>query len=183
MSNEHGWVRRLWGYLLRHRRDVSLAVLAAVLGSSCQAVVPLVARQIVDGVIIDRNSSLWPWLLLLLAVAVLFGSWAKVSGVDQPKPELAFRPAAAGAGQAWRKVTLEFLLRERTEMTQNTGVLAVDDNGAATLWIPGASGQRCRNGIAHDDGGWQFFPGGERRQCQHRADQHSIYAFIQRFRP
>jgi ATP-binding cassette subfamily B protein len=70
MSSEQGWVRRLWGYLLRHRRDVWLAVLAAVLGSACQAVVPLVARQIVDGVIIDRTSSLWPWLLLLLVVAL-----------------------------------------------------------------------------------------------------------------
>jgi ATP-binding cassette, subfamily B, bacterial len=68
--SQPGWLRRLWGYLLVHRRDVTLALLAAVLGSGCQAVVPLIARQIVDGVIIDRTSALWPWLLLLLAAAL-----------------------------------------------------------------------------------------------------------------
>jgi ATP-binding cassette, subfamily B, bacterial len=69
-----GWVRRLWGYLLRHRRNVVLALSAAVLGSACQTVVPLIARQIVDNVIVRHTSALWPWLLLLIAVAVaVFG--------------------------------------------------------------------------------------------------------------
>ena len=67
---EPGWVRRLWGYLMGHRTDVTLALMAAVLGSACQAVVPLIARQIVDGVIIDRTSALWPWLLVLLVAAL-----------------------------------------------------------------------------------------------------------------
>ena len=58
-----GWIRRLWGYMLRHRRDLTLALAAAVLGSACQAVVPLVERQIVDDVIIARTSPLWPWLV------------------------------------------------------------------------------------------------------------------------
>ena len=40
-----GWIRRLWGYMLRHRRDVVLSVGAAVLGSVCQTAVPLVARE------------------------------------------------------------------------------------------------------------------------------------------
>jgi ATP-binding cassette subfamily B protein len=70
-GQQPGWIRRLWGYLLRHRRDVYLALLAAVLGSACQSVVPLIARQIVDGVIVEHNSALWPWLVLLLAAAVL----------------------------------------------------------------------------------------------------------------
>jgi ATP-binding cassette, subfamily B, bacterial len=69
-QQQGGWVRRLWGYLLLHRRDVTFAVVAAVLGSGCQALVPLVARQIVDGVIIDRTSALWPWLLVLLIAAL-----------------------------------------------------------------------------------------------------------------
>jgi ATP-binding cassette subfamily B protein len=64
-----GWVRRLWGYMLRHRSDVALSLGAAVLGSAFQAVVPLIARQIVDGVIIQHTSSLWPWLVLLIALA------------------------------------------------------------------------------------------------------------------
>jgi ATP-binding cassette subfamily B protein len=66
---EPGWVRRLWGYMLRHRRDMTLAMGAAILGSICQTVVPLVARQIVDGVILEHTSALWPWLVLLVALA------------------------------------------------------------------------------------------------------------------
>ncbi len=55
--------------MLRHRRDVALSVGAAVLGSVAQTAVPLVARQIVDGVILTHTSALWPWLLLLLGLA------------------------------------------------------------------------------------------------------------------
>ncbi|HTT94512.1 MAG TPA: ABC transporter transmembrane domain-containing protein, partial [Solirubrobacterales bacterium] len=64
-----GWLRRLLGYVLRHRRDVSVAFAAAVLGAACQAGAPLLERQIVDGVIVERSESLLPWLLALLAVA------------------------------------------------------------------------------------------------------------------
>lgn len=63
-----GWVRRLAGYVLRHKRNVVIALVAAVLGSACQTVVPLIARQIVDGVIIQRGSALWPWLVLLVVL-------------------------------------------------------------------------------------------------------------------
>jgi ATP-binding cassette, subfamily B, bacterial len=55
--------------MLRYRRDMALAMGAAVLGSACQTVVPLVARQIVDGVILDHTSALWPWLALLVVLA------------------------------------------------------------------------------------------------------------------
>jgi len=55
--------------MLRHRRDVVFSVGAAVLGSVCQTAVPLVARQIVDGVILTNRSPLWPWLTLLVALA------------------------------------------------------------------------------------------------------------------
>ncbi|HKN96144.1 MAG TPA: ABC transporter ATP-binding protein, partial [Pseudonocardiaceae bacterium] len=73
-ARQPGWVRRLLGYVLRHRTDVVLAVTAAILGSACQAGVPLIARQIVDGVIVSRTSALWPWLVLLVAVgAATFG--------------------------------------------------------------------------------------------------------------
>ena len=68
-TDEPGWIRRLWGYLLRHRRDVTLAVAAAILGSACQTVVPLVEREIVDQVILRHNQPLWPWLVLLIALA------------------------------------------------------------------------------------------------------------------
>jgi len=55
--------------MLRHRRDVVLSVGAAALGSVTQTAVPLVARQIVDGVILTRTSALWPWLVLLVVLA------------------------------------------------------------------------------------------------------------------
>lgn len=72
MSGEQteGWMRRLGHYLGRHRRNVTIAVAAAVLGAACQVMTPLVARQIVDGVIVARTSPLLPWLGLLLALAV-----------------------------------------------------------------------------------------------------------------
>jgi ATP-binding cassette, subfamily B, bacterial len=65
-----GWVRRLWGYMLRHRRDVVISIGAAVLGSVCQTVAPLVERQIIDNVILVPRSPLWPWLTVLVVLAV-----------------------------------------------------------------------------------------------------------------
>ena len=65
-----GWIRRLWGCLLRHKGAVALALVGSVFGSGSQAFVPLIARQIVDGVIVRRTSPLWPWLLFLLVTAV-----------------------------------------------------------------------------------------------------------------
>jgi ATP-binding cassette, subfamily B, bacterial len=64
-----GWLRRLLTYVLRHRRDVSVAFGAAVLGAACQAGAPLLERQIVDGVIIEGSESLLPWLIALVVVA------------------------------------------------------------------------------------------------------------------
>jgi ATP-binding cassette subfamily B protein len=58
-------------YVMRHRTDVLIALAAAVLGSACQTIVPLIARQIVDNVIVAHNSPLWPWLILLIALAAL----------------------------------------------------------------------------------------------------------------
>jgi ATP-binding cassette subfamily B protein len=48
---------------------MAMALTAAVLGSACQTVVPLVERQIIDNVILHHRSPLWPWLLLLLFLA------------------------------------------------------------------------------------------------------------------
>ena len=68
---EGGWIRRLAGVVLDHRRDLFTAFGAAVLGSGCQVVVPLLERHIVDRVILRHTSALWPWLtaLVLLAAA------------------------------------------------------------------------------------------------------------------
>src|SRR6202012_195951 len=65
-----GWLRRLWRYMLKHRRSVLISLGAALVGSACQVVVPLIARQIVDGVIVAKTSPLLPWLGLLIALAL-----------------------------------------------------------------------------------------------------------------
>ena len=63
------WVARLWSYVLRHRTGLFIALGAALLGSGCQVVVPLVARQIVDRVIGQHAGNLALWLVLLLVLA------------------------------------------------------------------------------------------------------------------
>src|ERR1700738_233878 len=75
----------------------------------------------------------------------------EAGSVDEPKPDLAFRPAVADAGKARREITLRFRLRERAGVTENTGVLAVDDDRASSLRITGGSRQRRRIGIAAHD--------------------------------
>ncbi|MFI5909676.1 ABC transporter ATP-binding protein [Dactylosporangium sp. NPDC051541] len=66
-----GWVRRLAGFVRGHRGPLLLALAGAVFGSTTQAMVPLVARHIVDRVIVARTGPLWPWLLLLVAAALV----------------------------------------------------------------------------------------------------------------
>jgi ATP-binding cassette subfamily B protein len=50
---------------------VILAVGAAAVGSGAQVLVPLIARQIVDNVIVTPRDSLWPWLVVLFASAAV----------------------------------------------------------------------------------------------------------------
>ena len=52
-TSKPGWVRRLWPYLMRHRRNLQIALGGALVGSAAQAVVPLIERQIVDNVILQ----------------------------------------------------------------------------------------------------------------------------------
>jgi ATP-binding cassette subfamily B protein len=60
--------------MMQHPREVLLSLGAAVVGGAAQTVVPLIERQIVDGVILEHSSALWPWLVLLVALAaVAFG--------------------------------------------------------------------------------------------------------------
>jgi ATP-binding cassette subfamily B protein len=69
-----GWIRRLAGPVWRHKRNVVISFVAAVIGSTSQAIVPLIARRIVDDVIGQNGARLWPWLVLLIAIAaVAFG--------------------------------------------------------------------------------------------------------------
>ncbi|MEU0173853.1 ABC transporter ATP-binding protein [Streptomyces massasporeus] len=47
---------------------MALSLLGAVLGSVCMISMPMVVRQIIDGVILTHGSALWPWLALVLAL-------------------------------------------------------------------------------------------------------------------
>ena len=69
-----GWIRRLSGQVWKHKRDVQISFAAAVLGSAGQTAVPLIARTVVDDVIGDPSKPLWPWLLLMVLIALaVFG--------------------------------------------------------------------------------------------------------------
>ena len=69
-----GWIRRLSGQVWKHKRDVQISFAAAVLGSAGQTAVPLIARTVVDDVIGDPSKPLWPWLLLMVFIALaVFG--------------------------------------------------------------------------------------------------------------
>ncbi|MFC7754057.1 ABC transporter ATP-binding protein [Tsukamurella soli] len=73
-----GWLRRLGPYLHTQRRNIALAVTASVLGSAAQVAVPLIARQIVDDVVITHRDPLLPWLVALFAMAGLTFAFAYV---------------------------------------------------------------------------------------------------------
>ncbi|MGC2192347.1 MAG: ABC transporter ATP-binding protein, partial [Candidatus Dormiibacterota bacterium] len=66
-----GWVRRLLPYLRPHRRAIAISLGAAVVGSACQAAAPLIARQILDNVILHHRSPMAPWLAALIGIGVL----------------------------------------------------------------------------------------------------------------
>lgn len=66
-----GWVRRLSGYVLVHKRNLVIAFAGALVGSLAQVIVPLIEREIVDNVILKHASPLAPWLVALLALGAV----------------------------------------------------------------------------------------------------------------
>ncbi|MFI1507506.1 ABC transporter ATP-binding protein [Streptomyces sp. NPDC020597] len=54
--------------MLRRRKALALTLLGAVLGSASMIAMPMVVRQIIDGVILTGGSALWLWLTLLLVL-------------------------------------------------------------------------------------------------------------------
>jgi ATP-binding cassette subfamily B protein len=74
-NKPQGWLRRLFGYILAHKRNLYIALAGSLVGSVAQAIVPLIERQIVDNVIVRHTSALAPWLTLLIALGVVtFGA-------------------------------------------------------------------------------------------------------------
>ncbi|MFZ0996319.1 MAG: hypothetical protein WAO09_10160, partial [Candidatus Dormiibacterota bacterium] len=61
-------MRRLLPFLRPHRRAIAISLAAAVVGSACQAAAPLVARQILDNVILHHRSPMAPWLAALIGI-------------------------------------------------------------------------------------------------------------------
>lgn len=66
-----GWARRLAGYCWRYRRAVVLALGASLGGMAVMAMVPLLTKIIIDEVVVGGQGSLWTWIGLLLAAAVV----------------------------------------------------------------------------------------------------------------
>ena len=56
--------------MLQRRKALALTLLGAVLGSASMIAMPMVVRQIIDGVILTGGSALWMWLTLLLVLGV-----------------------------------------------------------------------------------------------------------------
>ncbi|MER8028414.1 ABC transporter ATP-binding protein [Streptomyces bauhiniae] len=71
MGPQRGWARRLAGYAWRHPKDVVLALGASLGGMAVMAVVPLITKVIIDGVIGDHTRDMAPWAGALIAAAVL----------------------------------------------------------------------------------------------------------------
>ncbi len=69
--HDGGWLRRLLGYCLRHRRDLTTAFTVALLGAGVSATVPLVIRQVVDDVTSGSKQSIAPYVWLLVALALI----------------------------------------------------------------------------------------------------------------
>ncbi len=70
-----GWIRRLWPFLMAHRRNVIMAFGMAVLGQLVAALTPLIERSIIDDGIVAQTRPVWPFLVLLVvAGAFSFGA-------------------------------------------------------------------------------------------------------------
>lgn len=69
------WIRRLAGYCLRTRWLCLATFGGALVGMAATGLVPMVQRQIVDQVILERTAPLQPWLAALIGLGlVAFGA-------------------------------------------------------------------------------------------------------------
>src|SRR5690606_40029824 len=63
-----GWLRRLWPFLRRYRGTLLAALAVSVVAQGLIALLPLLQKVIVDDAIVERERSLGPLLVLLIAV-------------------------------------------------------------------------------------------------------------------
>ena len=68
-AKEKGWIRKLWPWLARHKKDVFLAFGVAIVGMVIAALTPVVEKVLLDNITIHPHAAIWPWLLLLAPLA------------------------------------------------------------------------------------------------------------------
>ncbi|QYB02381.1 ABC transporter ATP-binding protein/permease [Rhodococcus sp. USK10] len=66
-----GWLRYLFGYCLRQRRNLVLAYGAAAVAAAATATIPLAVRHVIDNAAVDANHALAPWIAVLVALAAI----------------------------------------------------------------------------------------------------------------
>ncbi|MBC2639757.1 MULTISPECIES: ABC transporter ATP-binding protein [unclassified Rhodococcus (in: high G+C Gram-positive bacteria)] len=66
-----GWLRYLFGYCLRQRRNLVLAYGAAAVAAAATATIPLAVRHVIDNAAVDTNHALAPWIAVLVALATV----------------------------------------------------------------------------------------------------------------
>jgi len=78
-GNEARWIRRLAGYCWRFKRDVTIALIGALLYTVATLSIPLLQRAVIDNVIVTHTESVWPLAigLLIAAVANFFGVYMR----------------------------------------------------------------------------------------------------------
>ncbi|MDA8270387.1 MAG: ABC transporter ATP-binding protein [Actinomycetota bacterium] len=64
------WVVRLARLVLTHRRNVTLALGASIIGMVISAVAPVVEKTIIDSVVISKSQPLAPWLAVLVVLGL-----------------------------------------------------------------------------------------------------------------
>ena len=68
-----GWLKRLGPVLATHRKRLLLSVAAAIIAMVVQILVPRVVGLAIDQGLSERNKSLWPFVAVLIALAVARG--------------------------------------------------------------------------------------------------------------
>ncbi|MFF2109861.1 ABC transporter ATP-binding protein [Rhodococcus koreensis] len=66
-----GWLRYLFGYCLRQRRNLVLAYGAAAVAAAATATIPLAVRHVIDNAAVDTNHALAPWIAVLVVLAAI----------------------------------------------------------------------------------------------------------------
>src|ERR1035437_1000300 len=91
--------------------------------------------------------------------------------VDQPKPELALGPAAAGAGEARCEIALKFRFRKWSAVAKDAGAGAIKHKRASSRRVAWLARQRVRNGVANHNIATQPLRAGGAGQGEHRRGE------------